>query len=159
MKYVIKTNSIKTYNNVIVAELDSSIVEFTLRNLKTNKSVFKSIDTSKAKITLTLKEKKFILNSLKEQYKKDWSEEDFHNLKVIKQEQVKSYIKEDKLNGYIYISSPVFIRDGKIALVFFANFYGDLQKTGGGINNLSFYKIQENGEWKKWIVLESGIYN
>lgn len=156
--YVIHTNSLKDYHNVIVAEIDTSIVEFTLRNIKSDKKVYKSIDTSKTQISLTSKEKKYILKSFKEQNAIDWKNEDFGNIKVIKQTQVKEYTGENKQNGYIYISAPVFIRDGSIALVFFANFYGDLRKSGGGINNLAFYKL-ENGSWKKWITLEAGIYN
>ncbi len=158
LRFVIETKSLKEYNNVIVAKLDTSIVEFTLRNLKSNKRVFKSIDTSQTKITLTAKEKKFIINSFKKQYLEDWTNEDFANVGVIEQEKIKEYVRENNKNGYIYISSPIFIRNESVAIVFFANFYGDLEKSGGGINNLSFYKI-ENGKWKKWITLEAGIYN
>lgn len=153
--YVIHKNSLKDYHNVIVAELDSSIVKFTLRNLKSDKRMFKSIDTSSAKISLTSKEKKFLINSLEKQFDEDWTKEDFGNIEVIKQSQVKEYIKENKQNGFIYISAPVFIRDNSIALVFFANFHGEM---GDGINNLAFYKL-ENGSWKKWITIEAGIYN
>ena len=158
LKCAIESNSLKKYNNVIVSEIDTSVVEFTLRNLKTKKKVFKSIDTAKTEIVLKEKEKKFILISFKQQNKSNWSNEDFANIDVIKKAQIKEYVKNDKLNGYIYISAPIFIRNGTVAIVFFANFYGELDKSGGGINNLSFYKLK-NGSWKKWITLESGIYN
>lgn len=155
--YVIQTNSLKDYHNVVVAKLDSSVVEFALRNLKTNKKTFKSIDTSSSKISLTSKEKKLLISSLEKQFQEHWTREDFGNIKVIKQTQVKEYVKESKQNGFIYISEPAFIRENTIALVFFANFHGEVE-TGGGISNLSFYKL-ENGSWKKWITLEAGIYN
>lgn len=157
LKSAIKTNSLKGYNSAIVAEMDMAILEYALNNFKTKKKTFKSIDTAKTEITLTEKEKKFILSSFKKQYSSNWSNEDFANIRVIKQEQVKEYVKQDKLNGYIYISVPIFIRNGTVAIVFFANFYGELDKSGG-INNLSFYRLK-NESWEKWITLGSGIYN
>jgi len=158
LKYVIKSNSLKTYNNVIVSKLDTVAVEFTLNNLKTKKTVFRSIGTVKDEIILTEKEKKYILTSFRQQYHSDWTSEDFANIKVITKEQIDGYVKKDKHNGYIYISVPIFIRNGSVAIVFFANFYGELNKSGGGINNLSFYQLK-NGSWEKWITLEAGIYN
>ena len=157
LKSVIESNSLKEYNNVIISEIDSSIVEFTLRNLKTKKDLFISIDTSKTEIKLTEKEKNFILKSFKQQYSHKWTSEDFENVKVLNKESLKEYVKQDKRNAYIYISSPIFLRNGSIALVFFANFYGEIE-NGGGINNLLFYKVH-NGIWENWITLEAGIYN
>lgn len=157
LAHVIKTKSLKDYQNVIVAEMDTAVLGYTLKNIKSSKNVFKSIDTSSTKIRLTSKEKKYMLRAFKEQNNIPWTNEDFANLKVIKQEAVREYAQENTQNGYIYISAPVFIRDNAVAIVFFANFYGTVE-TGGGINNLSFYKLK-NGKWENWITLEAGIYN
>lgn len=158
MKHAIQSNCLKNYENVIVSSLPSAFVESILRQLKSNKKVFKSIDYSKTEIHLSSKEKKFIVDSFTAHAKVEWTNEDFANITVIKENQIRDYIIENKKGGYIYISAPIFIRNNSVALIFFVHIYGDLNANGGGINDFSFYKL-ENGSWKKWITLEAGIYN
>ena len=87
-----------------------------------------------------------------------WKSKDFADFKVISKIEIKEYIEQNKLNGYINVTHPIFFRDGLFALVYFSNFYGDLTSSGGGVDNFTFYKFT-NGTWKKWIILVDGIYN
>lgn len=158
LTYVINSNILKNYNNVIISDIDSSQVAFVMRIAKLNKNVFQSIDTSRNKIILTNKEKKLIINAFKSTTILQWESKDFADFKVISKIEIKEYIKENKLNGYINVTHPIFFRDGQFALVYFSNFYGDLTRSGGGVNNFTFYKFT-NGTWKKWVILIDGIYN
>lgn len=158
LTYVINSNILKNYNNVIISEIDSSYVEFVIRNAKLNKKVFQSIDNSRNEIKLTNKEKKFIINAFKSTTMLHWDSKDFSDFKVISKTEINEYIKENKLNGYIHVTHPIFFRDGQFALVYFSHFYGDLTSSGGGVDNFAFYKLT-NGKWKKWVTLIEGIYN
>ncbi|HLN94154.1 MAG TPA: hypothetical protein VK183_00865 [Flavobacterium sp.] len=145
-------------SRVVVADLDSIMVEFTLRRLLTSQRVFTSVYNNRSQIKLTESEKQQLIAGLRANYTTFWTSEDFHNLKVIRGSDLPDYIGSGGKNAYTFISNPVFIRNETVALVFSATFYGDMQKNGHGYSRLCFYRLQ-NGEWKSWILMEGGIYN
>ena len=67
---------------------------------------------------------------------------------------VLDHLRKNHDNQIVFISQPLFIRQGKIGIVFFANLccghiYGHV--------NFSFY-LQENSIWTRWIDMSSGAY-
>lgn len=65
-----------------------------------------------------------------------------------------NHLKKNYYHQIIFISKPLFIRDSKIGIAFFANL------CCGGITgpvNFSFYR-KENDIWKRWIDISSGEF-
>lgn len=52
-----------------------------------------------------------------------------------------------------YFPKPIYIRDNTICLISYTAMCGELC----GFNETSFYK-KENNEWKRWIVISSGVF-
>ena len=139
----------------IVNKVDSVTVEYHLKRLieKQNRTFFAEIDESKDSINgiqLTPTEKEFLIKSIRKQYKNEWKKEDFDEYQIITFDESVNYLKSSEKNTLVEISNPIFIRDNKIAFIYFAN----LCCGKYGRADLSFYR-KENGIWKMWISVSS----
>lgn len=125
----------------IVSGIDPSFVESHLKSLTKNKT-FISMKDSKEFIKLSEKERKLLIDSLRQQYKTGINKDDFPLLPFIENYNMLSYLKKDINNTVAMMSNPIFIRNGEIAFGFFANFC-----CGGIYGNvkLGFYK---NNKWR-----------
>jgi len=141
---------------VILSKLDSALVGYHLIFLLNSKdNIFYSTQIGEGdSILLTDQEKHRLAEELRAQYNQKWEEGDIENYSVIASERMKSYLREKYTNTVAMISKPVFIRDGKIGMVFLANFC-----CGGsnGFVELFLYK-KDLGIWKSWIPISQGDF-
>ena len=145
-----------------------------------NKSTIYDISSTRNQnwITLTRKEKKYLFEQLEISTRSSWKENLFPDSKLIKEDEVQSYIKkstQEYLENYnnpnntetdrmtlvknyqkptvFKLSKPVYLRDRSYSLIFLSFICGN----PCGFDELCFYKI-ENNTWTKWIVVNFNEY-
>jgi hypothetical protein len=124
-----------------------------LKELVFNKTkTFASEENKNEKIILTESERNSILKSLTKNSSYKWLKEDIPNYKILYSDNTRDFLKENgNTNSLLIISRPTFIRNGEVAVVFYS--HTNYRKKIGG-SDLCFYK-NNNGVWKKWIVISS----
>lgn len=73
---------------------------------------------------------------------------------IVPANEISLHLQKDFENQVVFVSRPLFIREGTVAVAFFANF------CCGGINgpaHLSLYR-EENAIWTRWIYLSAGEF-
>ena len=104
-------------------------------------------------LILTKQEKSYILNQLEKLKKYKWSNSLFTKSKSVTGEQVWNGLAKDMFWEVHEFSKPIFIRDNSVCLVYYMHFFGV-----GGPSYFGFFK-EQNGQWKEWISIYSGILN
>jgi hypothetical protein len=160
-KFIIKTvldsKAMEYSHPVILSQLDTTLVEYQLASLiNSGTNTFHSAGRSEEvdSISLTDQEKQRLVEELRAQYDQKWENNDFQDYAVIDAQRMNQYLREKYTNTVAMVSKPVFIREGKIGMVFLANFCcGDIS----GFVELFLYK-KELGVWKSWIPISQGDF-
>ena len=143
-----------------------------------NNTIYDCSSQNQNSIILTRLEKKSLLDQFEFPNDPYWQENLFPGSKLIKEEEVMSYIKkttQDYLENYnnpnntevdkmalvktyqrpnvFKFSRPVYLRNRTLCLLFFSSVCGN----PCGFDELCFYKI-DNNIWTKWVVVNSNQY-
>lgn len=124
----------------------------------------KKDSTQNNSITLTKAEQKYIFNKLDEMHKMVWEKNVFANSTRVQPDSSSFYFSEfaqanrkgwnPKSGRQIWeITKPIYLRDNSYCLLFTLYYCGSLC----GRDELCFYK-NINGNWRKWIVVTSGVF-
>lgn len=135
--------------------IDSHWMEYhleRLRNTKENEPMFKSPKGTNS-LTLTELETDLIIQFFEnpENLKLSANPTEFETVDT---SGIIDHLERNHKNQVVFISRPLFIRDGRIGIVFFANFC-----CGGiyGPVNFGFYR-KEKEIWTRWIDISSGEF-
>lgn len=157
-----------------------SKVELDKIKSRLNKSTIYDLSSTRNQnwITLNRQEKKYLFEQLEIVNNPFWKENLFPGSRLIKEDEVLSYIKkttQDYLENYnnpnnteedkmklvknyqrpnvFKFSRPVYLRNRSFCLIYFSSICGN----PCGFDELCFYKI-ENNTWTKWVVVNSNEY-
>lgn len=157
-----------------------SKVELDKIKSRLNKSTIYDLSSTRNQnwITLNRQEKKYLFEQLEIVNNPLWKENLFPGSRLIKEDEVLSYIKkttQDYLENYnnpnnteedkmklvknyqrpnvFKFSRPVYLRNRSFCLIYFSSICGN----PCGFDELCFYKI-ENNTWTKWVVVNSNEY-
>ena len=140
----------------ICISVDSSWINYQLNRLQVDSQkptlVFKSRNTQDS-IQISSKERDSILAFFSQIDNLSLTENPTE-FETIASEVVLEHLKKDFQNQVVFISSTLFLRDGAIGIVYFANLCCG---SFNGNVNFSFYK-KENGHWIRWIDIGSGAF-
>ena len=141
----------------IYSRIDSIQVEAHLKAFIENeqKIYFLKTKYSKDSIILTTNEKRYLLEEIRKQYRREWQQKDFTNNTIISGKSGKAFTNESRRNAIVSISNPIFIRNDEIAFLYYS--YSCCGNSGYGHNKLSFYRKSENA-WKEWIWISAFYY-
>jgi hypothetical protein len=152
---ILKYETYKYGEISIAKKLDPKMLEIGLTTLKEKRKYTRILkDSITEVIKLTRKERRKIIQSIREQYETEWEKEDFPENKLINYDELLSYLKKDRNNTIVMISKPVFIRNNEIAIAYFMNLC--CGSINGRAQLLFFDKL--NGKWRDWISIAGGVY-
>ena len=154
---VLDSKAMEYSRPVILSKLDTTLVEYQLAlliNSSTNTFHSAPRNGERDSIILTGQEKQQLVQELRAQYDQIWQDDDIQDYSVITSQSMNQYLREKYKNTVAMVSKPVLIREGKIGMVFLANFC-----CGGrsGFVELFLYK-KELGVWKSWIPISQGDF-
>lgn len=133
----------------VLSKQNAELTELHLKKLRfLDSKKFISSTNKKDQITLTQKEGKDLIDSIRSNYNSIWDKSDIKKISILKSDDVREFMNGDnKRNALILISKPVFIKNGEVAVVYFCNF---IYMKELGYSDLCFYR-KKSGIWKKWI--------